>query len=1145
LKGANALGTSFYVPIQSDNYSQTVTAYGETADQIDIVATEDNTSVTVTPKAAVHIAPSGTGAAGTPITKTLQKGETLKIMEKTINSGSLAGTSITSTKPIAVTVTEDLTEPGGDVAGDQIIPVNNLGRHYVIAKGYMTVAAYERVYMLAATSGTTIKVNGTTVTPSPLNAGETYVYVFPAATNTVFVEANNPIYCYQRTGYNEQGAALIPSMYSIAENKISYFQITAEYERAFVVFKTGTQSNFKISYGATKNATLSVGTVINIPGITEWECARFDLPTAANNQVVTIENLQSAFSLGYISANSSSAVMTSYGYLSGFGDFKFPNKTIYKCSGSSVTLTGGYAANYKWTYPDGTVSAGTALSSITATQPGRYILEMDQGSASTLKDTCYVNNIYFEAAIQQTPAVVGEITGTPVQFSVNMNQISGLSRTYSWSFPGCTPTTSTVASPSVTWSNIANKNVSLTLSYTATDGSVCDTTLTYQIKTVVNDFVMCGGETRTLTFNPAATTPYTYYWYNTTPPTGTGTGSYIATGNTCSFTKNTTKGLEYLYIRTHNGSTWENDDVYTVKVFLVPDSLKWTGATNSDWHNPANWSYPNNPEPTCTECATYSIPSNCTNILIPAGATRYPDLTTYATTIYSTPACNHIHFEHGSEVVRTDRLTYSNAYIKLTLNSNQWYMLSAPLRNFYVGDMYVNNPNPFLDGYFIEPMYFHVNNPETHQPTGYTWTGRFNNADELLTAGKGMAVWVDKQGTPYTNHDPVTFSFPKNDLFYYYYNDATTIVGQTGNLTRNDRYRFIYEPLAGDGYVPLAASPCSATGQPVLVGNPFMAHLDIEKFLTDNTGQLYDGYKIAYGVSTVNGAMKTFSTFKKVSGTWYNTDAADATLSTLIAPLQSFIVISKVAALTLNANIASTTTASAADQLRSGNPESAPTPVLDIQAIRGEDRSKALLLYFNTASNDYDPEEDSYALFPEENETTVMVYTRSVDGYALDINSIGSIGDIVPLGVRTSVKGEITLRFSGMESFGNTKIYLYDRQENQTIDLSLRNEYTFNKTDGALYLDDRFYLTLNSPTGIESLSASSISVGSSSYGIDILSKDGAPLRRLRITDMQGRLLVNEEHLSPAGYHYPVGSGIYIVRVSSDRETVTRKVIVKK
>jgi hypothetical protein len=373
LKGQSGLGKEFYVPMQSDNFRTTGT-YTGACDQIDIVATKDNTTVTVTPKAIITVNGSAS-PAGTPITRTLNKGQTLKIMERNINTTpTLAGTHIVASQDIAVTVIEDLV--GGDTSGDQIVPVTSVGSTYVVAKGYMTVANNERVYLVATQAGTNISVNGTQVATG-LNAGDTYCYVISdnSAVVAVTIQSNHPIYVYQRTGYNEQGASLLPSIYAVNQNIVSFYVTNATQEKIFIVFRTGKESGFTINYnGATSAFNTGAGTLV--PNIPEWSVARLDLPSGSINKVVTIANVQSAFLLGYIAANPGAQTMTCYGNFATFGSiFQFPEDTIYKCKGSAYMLDGGYAQDYLWTLPDGSTATTSTLS---ATIPGKYKLTVNQ-----------------------------------------------------------------------------------------------------------------------------------------------------------------------------------------------------------------------------------------------------------------------------------------------------------------------------------------------------------------------------------------------------------------------------------------------------------------------------------------------------------------------------------------------------------------------------------------------------------------------------------------------------------------------------------------------------------------------------------------------------------------------------------------------
>ncbi|MDR2954980.1 MAG: IgGFc-binding protein [Prevotella sp.] len=356
LKGSNALGRDFYVPMMYDSYYYTSLTYNPVPyDQIDIVASEDDTEVTIVPPKAIRIGVAGSSAIGNPITKTLNKGETLKIMEHVVGSTrgstSLAGTKITSTKPIAVTTTEDLVTGGAgvDVIGDQIVPVNAVGKNYVVNKGFLKGS--DRAYMVAIVDGTTISVDsgtGSLTTSGVLNAGDSWVFdlgtngYLNAAPQVVFITADNPIYCYHVSGVsvnpgttenNELGSGLMPSIYSIGQTQLSFYQYAgipaSDTHSGFIVFRAGTSDKFTIRQDAGAYSALTV-TPIAIPGNADWQAAKITLPTSGQNKAITIKNSESPFSFGYFSSNSVVGG-ASYGYLSAFGDFKFPNDTIYQC----------------------------------------------------------------------------------------------------------------------------------------------------------------------------------------------------------------------------------------------------------------------------------------------------------------------------------------------------------------------------------------------------------------------------------------------------------------------------------------------------------------------------------------------------------------------------------------------------------------------------------------------------------------------------------------------------------------------------------------------------------------------------------------------------------------------------------------------
>jgi hypothetical protein len=235
----------------------------------------------------------------------------------------------------------------------------------------------------------------------------------------------------------------------------------------------------------------------------------------------------------------------------------------------------------------------------------------------------------------------------------------------------------------------------------------------------------------------------------------------------------------------------------------------------------------------------------------------------------------------------------------------------------------------------------------------------------------------------------------------------------------------------------------------------------------------------------------------------------------------------------------------AGNSLRSGTLGSGRKK-LEILATRGEERNKALLLYEPGKSNGYDADDVQKLLFASPTnpalDRPLAVYTVSNDKKGLDINTFGSMEDDIPIGIRTSVPGNITLKFSGMEEYGQA-VLLHDRQTGATVNLLQQDEYTFNKAGNETYLENRLYLTFGSTTGIEKTNKARITIKGTVSGIEVVSQDGTPIQRLLITDMQGRKVVDRQVSAPS-CTVQVSAGVYLVRAATGRGVENRKVIVE-
>jgi hypothetical protein len=127
--------------------------------QFAVVASEDATTVTVTPSVAVD-----SRLAGVPYPVVLQKGETYRLINNDGPDADFTGTTVTADKPIAVFAGHmcALVPPGvaaADHLVEQLPPVNTWGRHFVTLPLAGRIGG-DTFRILAATNGTGVAING-------------------------------------------------------------------------------------------------------------------------------------------------------------------------------------------------------------------------------------------------------------------------------------------------------------------------------------------------------------------------------------------------------------------------------------------------------------------------------------------------------------------------------------------------------------------------------------------------------------------------------------------------------------------------------------------------------------------------------------------------------------------------------------------------------------------------------------------------------------------------------------------------------------------------------------------------------------------------------------------------------------------------
>jgi len=173
---------------------------------------------------------------------------------------------------------------------------------------------------------------------------------------------------------------------------------------------------------------------------------------------------------------------------------------------------------------------------------------------------------------------------------------------------------------------------------------------------------------------------------------------------------------------------------------------------------------------------------------------------------------------------------------------------------------------------------------------------------------------------------------------------------------------------------------------------------------------------------------------------------------------------------------------------------------------------------------------------------------------ATAINIINNEELLIPLGLATSFSGNITLSFSGMESY-DANLILIDAVANKAIDLTglASFDYTFNyapkkKANGEpVTCEDRFFIRISKTvTGIPQTLAGKVNVFESNGLIQVVSSASNPLKELSVYDMQGKLIYKANANNAVSHtierNWP--AGVYVVKVVSEKGVDNVKVVKK-
>ena len=317
LKGRNGLGTDFIVPMQN------LLVDGPPSDprnSIEIVATENNTTVTIIPSRPL----TGGIAAGTPITITLNAGQSycIKSADQSAN-GHLTNTRITSDKPIAVNSTDDSVASnqftgysGQDLVGEQIVPNEYAGDFFI---AMYNNRQFENICVIPTQDTTHVYINGSATPSATLNVGQSYTYM-PSNSPTVatMITSDKPVHVFQLTGSDgEAGGTQLPALGCTGSQEVVYARPSySTHLRLSIVVPTAYVGGFTMTVG-NNNVPVPASYFTTLPYNNAWSyCYREFTSSVPTQQVMILQNSLGPFHLGILDYYS--GMSSSLGYFSDY-----------------------------------------------------------------------------------------------------------------------------------------------------------------------------------------------------------------------------------------------------------------------------------------------------------------------------------------------------------------------------------------------------------------------------------------------------------------------------------------------------------------------------------------------------------------------------------------------------------------------------------------------------------------------------------------------------------------------------------------------------------------------------------------------------------------------------------------------------------
>lgn len=490
LKGRKAVGTDFYAPFQNawKTAMPTSTANPRSASSIDIVATQNGTSVLITPRANIigHV-------KDVSFIVNLNVGETFSCQDTTtLAPTKLAGSIISSNKPVAVTVSSSNLLNGGcnSTIADQITNSSYAGNDFVIAKSQ---SGNDKYFILATVNSTSLTIyNGTSTVQTLINTGETYSA--SATQPLTYIKSTTPVYVLHVSAHGcKLSGAQVPHFYCAGTYSTSFTRTTNDSLSINVFTRNGYQSSFTLlSNTAPQPVPASAFTVVPGTGGTVVGAKIYyslsQIPLGSYN---ILSNTGDIYGFGTHQGSNNNG--STYAYHSEWASYPFATAgpaTATTCANSIFTLngsvgggniTGVWSTNGYGSFVAGTTALTNTYvpsnldTNIVLNLTSTGVCPSSVGTISLYVNPAPIVNANFDQVLCGNNATVS-LNGSVVNYTTIGASTYSIAGTGVWSSTGTgvfTPT-NTIYNPQYISSSSDTASGSIKLILTSTNNGLCN-----------------------------------------------------------------------------------------------------------------------------------------------------------------------------------------------------------------------------------------------------------------------------------------------------------------------------------------------------------------------------------------------------------------------------------------------------------------------------------------------------------------------------------------------------------------------------------------------------------------------------------------------------------------------------------------------